>query len=116
MHDVPLNRYALEIIEEVAPFTNASPYIFRTTRALSPQKHQKADLFLWVNQPCRTPFTEAERDVTGEVYVQYSYDFEKQKAAQVWEFILDQIVSCASPKDIPTLEELREWVKKSGLL
>lgn len=57
-----------------------------------------------------------ERDVTGEVYVQYSYDFEKQRAAQVSEFILDQIVTCETPKDIPTLEELRECVKKSGLL
>lgn len=60
--------------------------------------------------------SDGERDVTGEVYVQYSYDFEKQKAAQVWEFILDQIVPCPSPKDIPTLEELRERVKQSGLL
>lgn len=60
--------------------------------------------------------SDGERDVTGEVYVQYSYDFEKQCAVQVWEFILDQIVSCASPKDIPTLDELRMRVKQSGLL
>ena len=60
--------------------------------------------------------SDGERDVTGEVYVQYSYDFEKQRAAQVWEFILDQIVTCESPKDIPTLEELRYRVKSDGLL
>lgn len=60
--------------------------------------------------------SDGERDMTGEVYVQYSYDSEKQKAAQVWEFILDQIVICTSPKEIPTLEELRERVKESGLL
>ena len=60
--------------------------------------------------------SDGERDVTGEVYVQYSYDFEKQRAAQVWEFILDQIVTCKSSKDIPTLEELRKRVKQSGLL
>ncbi len=60
--------------------------------------------------------SDGERDVTGEVYVQYSYDFEKQRAAQVWEFVLDQIVSCPSPNDIPTLEELRERVKQSSLL
>jgi len=53
---------------------------------------------------------------SGEVYIQYSYNFEKRRAAQVWEFILDQIVTCETPKDIPTLEELRERVKKSGLL
>jgi len=28
---------------------------------------------------------DGDRDVTGEVYVQYSYDFEKRRAAQVWE-------------------------------
>lgn len=60
--------------------------------------------------------SDGDRDVTGEVYVQYSYDFEKQRAAIVWEFILDQIVTCASPEDIPTLEELRERVRLSGLL
>lgn len=60
--------------------------------------------------------SDGERDVTGEVYIQYSYDFEKKRAAQVWEFILDQIVTCASIKDIPTLDELRERVKNSGLL
>ncbi len=48
--------------------------------------------------------------------IEYSYDFEKQRAAQVWEFILDKIVTCSSPKDIPSLEELRERVKQSGLL
>ena len=60
--------------------------------------------------------SDGERDVTGEVYIQYSYDFEKKRAAQVWEFILDQIVTCPSLEDIPTLDELRERVKNSGLL
>jgi integrase len=59
--------------------------------------------------------SDGERDVTGEVYVQYSYDFEKQRAAQVWEFILDQIVTCESSKDIPTLEEIRNRVKSADL-
>jgi hypothetical protein len=48
--------------------------------------------------------------------VQYSYDFEKRRAAQVWEFVLNQIVTCQSPKDIPTLEALRKSVGQSGLL
>jgi integrase len=60
--------------------------------------------------------SDGERDVTGEVYVQYSYDFEKRRAAQVWEFVLNQIATCSSPEDIPTLEELREQVIRSGLL
>ena len=60
--------------------------------------------------------SDGERDVTSVVYVQYSYDFEKQRAAQVWEFILDQIVTCTSPKNIPTLEEIINGVKSTGLL
>jgi len=157
MHRVPLNRYALELIEEVAPYTGASPYIFGATRAMSPPKKPNPDLIplgitampqairknrkaLDIADFCphdlrRTGATwitavglpklyarlilnhsDGERDVTGEVYIQYSYDFEKRRAAQVWEFILDQIVTCETPKDIPTLDELRERVKKSGLL
>ncbi|TNC82836.1 MAG: hypothetical protein C9356_02915 [Oleiphilus sp.] len=60
--------------------------------------------------------SDGERDVTGEVYVQYSYDFEKQRAAQVWEFILDQIVTCESLEEIPSLEEVRQRVKSADLL
>ena len=60
--------------------------------------------------------SDGERDVTGEVYVQYSYDFEKQRAAQVWECILDQIVTCESLEEIPSLEEVRHRVKSADLL
>ncbi len=60
--------------------------------------------------------SDGDRDVTGEVYVQYSYDFEKRRAAQVWEFVLDQIVTCESIDDVPNLETLRERVRNSGLL
>ena len=59
--------------------------------------------------------SDGERDVTGQVYVKYSYDFEKQRAVKVWEFILDQIVTCSSPEEIPTLEELRSHFLQSGL-
>lgn len=157
MHRVPLNRYALDIIDEIAPFTSASQYIFGASRALSPPKQPSEDLSpmgntampqairrsrkaLAIDDFCphdlrRTGATwitavglpklyarlmlnhsDGERDVTGEVYIQYSYDFEKRRAAQVWEFILDQIVTCTSPKNIPTLDELRMRVKESGLL
>ena len=157
MHRVPLNRYALEILEEVAPYTSASPYIFGATRAMSPPKHPSDDLeplgksamaqairrnrkALSIDDFCphdlrRTGATwitavglpklyarlllnhsDGDRDVTSEVYVQYSYDFEKQRAAKVWEFILDQIVTCTSMKEIPNLEELRARVRDSGLL
>ncbi len=59
--------------------------------------------------------SDGERDVTGQVYVQYSYDFEKQRAVKVWEFILDQIVTCESPKEVPTLEEMRARFLQAGL-
>jgi integrase len=157
MHRVPLNCYALEIIEKVKPFTDASPYVFGATRAFSAPENKSPDLvplgssalsqairrnrdLLEIDDICphdlrRTGATwitavglpklyarlmlnnsDGERDVTGEVYVQYSYDFEKRRAAQVWEFVLDQIITCSSAKDIPTLEVLREQVVRSGLI
>ena len=157
MHRVPMNRYALEILEQVKPFTKACPYVFGATRAASPPKTPNPNLItlgksalpqairrnreaLDIEDFCphdlrRTGATwitavglpklyarlmlnhsDGENDVTGEVYVQYSYDFEKRRATQVWEFILDQIVTCQSPEDIPTLDELRERVRQSELL
>jgi len=157
MHRVPLNRYAIDLINEVEPLTGASKYIFGGTKISEPPKTLNSKL----SPMCSTSMCQAvrrnrkslgipdfrphdlrrtgatwitavglpklyarlilnhsdgERDVTGQVYVQYSYDFEKQRAVKVWEFILDQIVTCNSPKEVPTLEELRERVKSSGLL
>lgn len=157
MHRVPLNRYALDIINEAKSYTGASEYIFGGTKVCEPPKKLNPDL----TPMCNTAFPQAirrnrkalgiedfrphdlrrtgatwitavglpklyarlmlnhsdgERDVTGEVYVQYSYDFEKQRAAKVWEFILDQIVTCDSINQIPSLEELRDRVRSSGLL
>jgi integrase len=60
--------------------------------------------------------SDGENDVTGEVYIQYGYDIEKQKAVNVWAFVLDKIVNCERIEDIPTLEEVRQSVKESGLL
>jgi hypothetical protein len=56
----------------------------------------------WLTKTLCTAHTlnhsDGERDVTGEVYIQYFYDFEKRRAAQAWEFILEQIVTCETPK------------------
>lgn len=60
--------------------------------------------------------TDGSSDVTSQVYVQYSYDFEKRRAMDVWEFILDQIVGSKSVDDVPDLETLRKRVADSGLL
>ncbi|WP_086930236.1 tyrosine-type recombinase/integrase [Agarilytica rhodophyticola] len=59
---------------------------------------------------------DGDNDVTGEVYVQYSYDFEKRKAADVWQFILEQVIHCKYVDDVPSLDEMRKQVKQSGLL
>ena len=55
-------------------------------------------------------------DVTSMVYVQYSYDIEKQKAADIWAFVLDQIVTCPTIDDVPSLEEVRKAVQNSELI
>ncbi|MCF6251094.1 MAG: integrase family protein [Methylococcaceae bacterium] len=157
MHRVPMNRYALDIIEQVRPFTRAYPYIFGATRAsfipeapnpdliilgetALPQAIYRSRKALGIDDFCphdlrRTGATwitavglpklyarlmlnhsDGDRDVTGEVYVQYSYDFEKRRAVEVWEFVLDQIVRCKNVKDIPTLDVLRERVREAGLV
>ena len=157
MHRVPLNRYALEAINEVKVLTGASEYIFGSTKISEPPKKLNPNLrpmgrfsfsqgirrnrenlgiddfrphdlrrtgATWITAVglpklyarLMLNHSDGERDVTGEVYVRYSYDFEKQRAVKVWEFILDQIVTCNSPEDIPTLEDLRERVKTAGLL
>ncbi len=157
MHRVPINPYAQQILNEVEPYTMASPYVFGATRALHPPQMPKTALeplgktamaqairrnrkALGVDDFCphdlrRTGatwitaaglpklyarlmlnHTDGDRDVTGEVYVQYSYDFEKRRAADVWAFILDQIVICKDTDDIPSLDQMRTLVSESGLL
>jgi integrase len=57
MHRVPLNRYALELIEDVRPFTEASEYIFGGTKARKPLKIPNPDL----KPMCITSFPQAIR-------------------------------------------------------
>lgn len=157
MHRVPMNSYALEILDQVRPFTEASQYVFGATRAMSPPKTARQDLLpfgitafpqairknrdaIGVENFCphdlrRTGATwitavglpklyarlmlnhsDGERDVTGEVYVQYSYDFEKRRAAEVWEFVLDQIVTSPDETAVPSLDTLRARVRQAGLI
>ena len=59
---------------------------------------------------------EKKSNTTGSVYIQYTYDFEKRKASDIWAFVLDQIVNCQAVEDIPTLEEMRGIVRESGML
>lgn len=157
MHRVPLNSYALALIEQARPYTGAGPYVFGATRAMKPPRKPGKNLkpfgetafsqavrrsrkklgienirphdlrrtgATWITAVglpklyarLMLNHSDGEKDVTGEVYVQYSYDFEKKRAAQVWAFILDQIVTAPTVDDVPTLDTLRERVKRAGLI
>ncbi len=157
MHRVPLNKHALSLIEDVAPYTKASQYVFGATRATKPSKMPNMHLVpstpsayqqairrirkklsiedirphdlrrtgaTWITAVGLPKLyarlllnhSDGDRDVTGEVYIQYSYDFEKQKAADIWAFILDQIIYCSDIEQVPNLTEMRKAVQNSGLL
>ena len=155
MHRVPLNKYALDIIKSVRPYTESCPYVFGATRALSPPDELKDDLIPLGNTALSQAIRKKRDDIgindftphdlrrtaatwitgvglpelyarlvsfiasnmsntTSHVYVQYSYDFEKRRAVDIWEYVLDQIVQCPTIEDVPSLDELRSRV--SGLL
>lgn len=157
MHRVPLNKYAIQLFDEVRPFTEFSDYVFGSTRKNTPPDTPLSNLTplgktalpqalrknrvnlgiedirphdlrrtgaTWITAiglPKLYPrlilnHNDGDKDVTGEVYVQYSYDFEKRRAIDVWEFILDQIVTCKSKNDIPTLDELRSLAGAKGIV
>ena len=59
---------------------------------------------------------ESKSNTTGTVYIQYTYDFEKRKAADIWAFVLDRIICCSKIDDVPDLEAMRKIVRESGLL
>lgn len=46
MHRVPLNRYALDIIDSVSEYTGACPYMFGATRLMSPPDDLNSDLIV----------------------------------------------------------------------
>lgn len=60
--------------------------------------------------------SDGDRDVTGEVYVQYSYDFEKKRAADLWSFIVEAIIRCEHINDVPSLPVIRQRIADAGLL
>lgn len=60
--------------------------------------------------------SDGDRDVTGEIYIQYGYDVEKRKASDVWAFVLEHIINAPTPDDIPTLDDMRASVRERGLL
>lgn len=157
MHRVPLNRLALDLIDEVKLFTGACPYIFGATRALKIPSKPDPNLVPYgrsvLSQALRRQHKaigiddfaphdlrrtgatwitavglpdmyaslllnhkEKKSDTTRRVYVQYSYDFEKLRAMQVWEFILSQIIESESEQDVPSLAEMRERVRVENLI
>lgn len=92
MHRVPINHYAHEIIKETAQLTSASYFVFGATCASITLKNHFQIYLLWGIPPCLK---------------------QSNAAAKVWEFVLNQIVTCTHPKDIPDLEE--RWERGYGL-
>lgn len=157
MHRVPLNKYAIDLIDQTKAFTVNCPYVFGATRALKAPKAPSSDLqpfgssafsqavrrsrnvlgiddfrphdlrrsgATWITAVglpklyarLMLNHSDGEGDVTGEVYVQYSYDFEKRRAADIWAFVLDQVVTAQNVDEVPSLNELRMRVKQAGLI
>ncbi|MEQ8906005.1 integrase family protein [Ekhidna sp.] len=50
------------------------------------------------------------------IYDQYGYDYEKRLAANVLEFALDNILRYKNADQVPSLDEMRELVKKANIL
>ena len=50
------------------------------------------------------------------IYDQYAYDYEKRLSANVLEFVLDKILGCETIEEIPSLDEMRELVKRARIL
>ncbi len=157
MHRVPLNHYALDILDFVSQHTSNSEYVFGSTKARNPEKNicktdlkpmgksalaraidRKRELLgienITPHDLHRTAATwlagvgllphyaklmlnhkDSRSGVTNSVYIQYSYDAEKRKAADIWALVLDTIVKCPTVDDVPSLEEVRKLVQESKL-
>ncbi|MEQ9261912.1 MAG: tyrosine-type recombinase/integrase [Owenweeksia sp.] len=155
-HRVPLNVYALKIIEDMKGYTSGTPYVF----AISPYHKSKitpdrddlkvmryetlsentrgncekwncehftphdlrrtaSTILTGVGVPrffIKKMLNHVDNDGATSVYDRYAYDYEKQKTADIWAFVLDQILHVESVEDVPAMAELRERVRKRGIL
>ncbi|MBO6516069.1 MAG: integrase family protein [Bacteroidia bacterium] len=58
----------------------------------------------------------ADEDGATPIYDRYDYDYEKQKVAQVWEFVLDHILKAKTPEAVPSIAKLRSMVKEAEII
>lgn len=143
MHRVPLNRYALELLSVARGRLNfKGDFVFADEKPLYEEalsrffQNFKGGIGLETVTPHdfrRTGATylaavglpamysslmlnHKQKGVTAQVYIQYSYDFEKRRASDLWEFLLDSILSAESEVDVPNLEKLRVMAKVKGLI
>ncbi len=109
LHDAALSR-AFAVVRDRLGMGDVTPHDLRRTGATYLAAVGLPALYasLMLNHK--------QRGVTAQVYIQYSYDFEKRRAADVWEFILAQILQAKSEKDVPSLDHLRELVRERGLV
>ncbi len=151
-HRVALNRYALDIIEEMKAYTSGCPYIFGISKyhkqKATPERNDlnimryetlsenvRDNCTLWGCEPFtphdlrRTATTlltgvgvprffvkkalnHVDDDGATTVYDRYAYDYEKQKVAEVLEFVLDEILKAPEAGKVPPVTELRKSVQQ----
>lgn len=146
MHRVPLNDLAFKIIHDSRPSSyvrlQSDVYVFGATKSLSERTLSKAllrkrkeigiedftphdlrrtaaTMITAVGLPslyASLLLNHAQQGITNRVYVHYSYDFEKKKAADIWGEALFYIVSAVRVGDVPDVGKIKNRLVSLGLL
>ncbi len=140
---VPLNKYAVNILEGIKvlrpginqPFVkNCGEMMGKDTLGKSINKQRKklnihhftphdlrrtsATLITSLGCPpswATLMLNHTDNSVTS-IYDQYGYDHEKRLATNVLEFALNNILNSESADHVPSLDQMRELVKKAGII
>jgi len=151
-HRAALNRYALDIIEEMKSHTSGCPYIFGISKyhkqKATPERNDlnvmryetlsentRGNCSSWGCEPftphdlrrsattiltgvgvprffVKKALNHVDDDGATSVYDRYAYDYEKQKVAEVLEFVMDEILKAPDAANVPTVTELRKRVQE----
>lgn len=140
---VPLNKYAVEIMQ-TTKFLNPkvnNPFLLNSgelmTKDTLPQsldkQRKKLDISHFTPHDLRRSAATMITALGGRphwatlmlnhtdktvrtIYDQYAYDYEKRISVNLIEFALDKILSCHSVEEIPSIDEMRDLVKKANIL
>ncbi|NQZ75048.1 MAG: site-specific integrase [Ekhidna sp.] len=140
---VPLNRYAIEIIETLRLLKPGVDHLFSLrngdlmgkdtlSQSVAKQRSKISIEHFTPHDLRRTAATiitsvgcpqswaslllnHTDSSVTS-IYDQYAYDYEKRIAIDILEFVLERILECENVEDVPTLDEMRELVRQANLL